>query len=428
MTRVGDALRHRALQLDLRGLRRIAITSGSVFGTMILNAGLGAAFWWLAARSFSQSSVGLAAAAISAMLLLGSLSLVGLGTLVVRELSLHRGREVHLVSTAAAVVIVAGAVLGGVFAVFGPRINPELAPISANPLMAAVFALGVMVTALGALVDSAMLGLLRSHLQLARNAVFAGGKLLLLLAVALVVARRDGLLIFDVWLAAAIGSLAVLATVGMRSRVDFRPRVDWTLIPRLRQSAISHQAMNLALTAPTLGMPVVVALVGTRAETATFYIAWQLTSLAFFAPLALAQTLYAVGARDPRRVGQQARITIALAFVAGIATLAGLWLLGGPLLGLFGPAYRGVAWVVPILALGVLPLVIKDHYQMIQRIRGDTGRPALLMLVAGGAELAAAASGLLLFGLIGLALGWIGTLVIEAAFFGWPLARMIRES
>jgi len=179
---------------------------------------------------------------------------------------------------------------------------------------------------------------------------------------------------------------------------------------------------------PTLGMPAMVALVGTRAEIATFYIAWQLTSLAFFAPLALSQALYTIGARDVNRVGQQARITIGLALVGGIATVAAIWLLSRPLLGLFGKDYEAVAWVVPLLALGVFPLVIKDHYHIMQRIRGNTRRAGGVILLGGVAELAAAVCGLLLFGLLGLALGWIGVLVIEAAFFGRTLVQMIRET
>jgi O-antigen/teichoic acid export membrane protein len=175
-------------------------------------------------------------------------------------------------------------------------------------------------------------------------------------------------------------------------------------------------------------MPAMVALVGTRAEIATFYIAWQLTSLAFFAPFALAQALYTIGARDASRVGEQARITLGLAFVAGIATVAALSLFSHPLLGLFGHDYEAVSWVVPLLALAVFPMAIKDHYQIIQRIRGKTRLAARLLLLGTVAELAAGVCGLVLFGLRGLAFGWLGVLVVEAAFLGRTLAQIIRQT
>lgn len=71
----------------------ILINAGSLIGTTAVTSGLGFAFWWVAARIFSTEAVGLASATISTMTLLGSFSILGLGTLLMGELPKQRGDE-----------------------------------------------------------------------------------------------------------------------------------------------------------------------------------------------------------------------------------------------------------------------------------------------------------------------------------------------
>ena len=68
------------------------MNAGSLIGTTAVTSGLGFAFWWLAARMFSTEAVGLASAIISTMTLLGSASILGLGTLLIAELPKQRGK------------------------------------------------------------------------------------------------------------------------------------------------------------------------------------------------------------------------------------------------------------------------------------------------------------------------------------------------
>ena len=69
----------------------IAFNAGSLMAAIVVNSGLGFVFWWLAARTFSPSEVGFAAAAVSAMTLLGTLGVLGLGTLLIGELPRRAG-------------------------------------------------------------------------------------------------------------------------------------------------------------------------------------------------------------------------------------------------------------------------------------------------------------------------------------------------
>src|SRR6266516_7893752 len=95
--------------------------AGSLVGTTAVTSILGFVYWWLAARQFPPEAVGFASAAISAMTLLGTFAMLGLGTLLLGELPQQRGREASLISAALILVGAVGGLLGLAFAVGAPH-------------------------------------------------------------------------------------------------------------------------------------------------------------------------------------------------------------------------------------------------------------------------------------------------------------------
>src|SRR5205807_6470482 len=81
--------------------------AGSLCATTAVTSLLGFVYWWVAARWFPPESIGVAAAAISAMVLLGQICVLGLATLLVVELPRQPNEAGSLISTA---LIVVGAV------------------------------------------------------------------------------------------------------------------------------------------------------------------------------------------------------------------------------------------------------------------------------------------------------------------------------
>src|ERR1039457_1181882 len=83
---------------------------------------LGFAYWAVAARLFSQQAVGYGSAAVSAMTLLGTIGMFGLGTVLIGELP-RRRRRAGLVSAALLASGLGSMVLGLGFAVVASSIN-----------------------------------------------------------------------------------------------------------------------------------------------------------------------------------------------------------------------------------------------------------------------------------------------------------------
>jgi O-antigen/teichoic acid export membrane protein len=416
-----DAIR----AVRLASPRLLLVTASSLAGSMVLSAVFGAAFWWLAARLYPAHAVGVAVASLSAMSLVGSLSLVGAGTLLVRELHHSSGRRLLLAGTASISAGALAALVGIVFAVGAPRLNPELSSLAASPLTVLAFTAGVVLTAVAAVIDDILLGLLRAQLRLYRNAVFNVAKIGALLAMGVVLGGDRPLEIYGSWVAGILLSLLVLLPA-MRGHWSGR-LFSWAVMREHGPGALAHQGLNTALELPALGIPVAVALLVSPQTTAQFYIAFMLASVSFYVPLALAQTLYAVGSRHLSEVWQHARVTIGGSLAAGIAAVVAMFFLAEPILGLFGPQYAAASGIAPLLAAVSVPLVAKDHFQVIFRVyRRETF--ALVICGLGAAlEIAAAVVGVKAGGLPGLAIGWLAAVILEAMVMGPALLAIARS-
>ncbi len=236
----------------------LLVNSVSLVGTTGVTSALGFAYWWLAARQFSPEAVGLASAAISGMMLLGSLGVLGLGTLLIGELPRQQGKEAALISATLIVVGVVGGCLGIIFAVGAPYLSSDFQVLRANMENVMLFAIGVSLTSITLVLDQALIGLLRSELQLWRNALFAGVKLLALFIASLWLSHTMGLTIYATWIIGNAFSLAALAGYVLMKRVSRNYLPQWGLLRKLGPTALKHHALNLTLEAPVLILPILV--------------------------------------------------------------------------------------------------------------------------------------------------------------------------
>lgn len=396
----------------------ILANAGSLVGTTVVTSGLGFIYWWLAARQFPPEAVGFGSAAISAMMLLGNVSVLGLGTLLIGELPRQPGKEASLISTALLVAGLVGGGLGLIFAITAPWISADLSALAENTGSISLFALGVSLTAGTFVLDQAVVGLLRSDLQLWRNTIFAIVKLMALLLTGMWLTNKLGLTIYTTWLGGNIVSLTVLAGYAVLKNGlanSFRPR--WEILRKLGSAALGHHALNLSLQASGLMMPIIVTAVLSARMNAYFYTSWMIASFSAVAPVALTTVLYAVGSSDPEGLGIKIRVTLLLSALAGVMASL-VFLVGADLiLGLFGAAYAEQASLsLKILGLAVFPLIIKNHFVTICRIYGRVATTALWMGAGSLLELILAAMGAGLGGLTGLSLGWVAAMCIEALF------------
>jgi len=393
------------------------INAGSLIGTTAITSGLGFVYWWIAARHFSTAAVGIASAAISAMMLLGSFCVLGLGTLLITELPRQPKQAASLISTALLVVGVVGAGAGLAFALVAPSAIAGFHPLRANWLNVCIFALGVSLNAITLVLDQALIGLLRGGLQLWRNTLFALAKLGTLFFVGSWLFHDVGLALYAMWAFSNIFSLLILVlpVLCQRGNPQRNYRPQWGLLRKLGASAMQHHLLNLTLQFPTQVLPILVTALLSAEMNAWFYVSWMIVSFVFIIPGALTTVLHAMNAAQQTTLAHKARVTIGLTVLTGILTNLVLQFGTTQILGLFGSSYaHNAAWCLRILALAAFPLIVKNHYISICRIQDRVGSAILGILPGGILEVFAAALGAHLGGLAGLSIGWVAAITVEA--------------
>ncbi|MEO5833169.1 MAG: hypothetical protein ABIR83_07330 [Nakamurella sp.] len=417
-----------------RGLRRVAGISASLVGSQALTSVLGLVFWTLAARTFATSAVGVAGAAVSMMMLLGSLGSMGLGTLLIARLPVTEaaGRRV-MVRTC---LFTAGTV-GALLAVLVPVIAihvfgaDNLRPIAGSPWALLGLAAGTALTSVVLVLDQAVLTIGFGSLQLERNITASVVKIVALLALAQFTdiaasTAGAGMLIF---LAVTIGNLLSLPIVAWRTRggraqAAGAPLLQLSLMRGLGRMALSHHALNTTLQAALQILPILVTLMVSSRENAYFNSALMVCGFVFALPYSIAIGLFASAGGDERDVLSRMRLTIPFSLVVSITAYLFLLPLAGTVLGIFGSTYAEEgAPVLRLLALAGVPFVIKDHWVALRRVQGrttDAVRVLALFLVV---ELAAAVLGAAVNGTIGLVVGWLSVLALEALLLVVPLWR-----
>jgi O-antigen/teichoic acid export membrane protein len=406
------------------------LNTGSLVGTMLVTSFLGMAYWVVAGHLFSKSAIGLATTATSTMMFLSSVGLLGLSTLLISELQRNKGQEGTIISAAVILVTVVGIALGFLYAFGAPLIFPNLKPLGANFSIIAQFALGVGITSATSIVDVSMIALLRGELQFWRNAIFAVSKLLLLFVATLLLKFNTGISIYTVWTIANVISLFPICLYGLiKAQKTHRSLFpQWGIMRNMSSSAIQHHILNLILQTPTQVLPTIATILFSTAISAEFYDASMMANFVFAVLTSLTTVLHATNATQTTTLSQKSRMTTALSF--GISTGAAIiFMLGASLaLGIYGHDYTSAAWSLRFLALGAFPLIIKNHYIAISRIKDKVVSAIIPIAIGSTLELGMAVVGGMLGHLNGLSVGWVIGMTLEALIMTPTVYRTLRNT
>jgi O-antigen/teichoic acid export membrane protein len=328
----------------LRYLREQSLFRNSVYimGTTAATSLLGFGFWLVAARTLSATEVGRSAALISAMLFVSVLTNLGLGQVFVSRLASRReGAEwSRTVTTGIALAAVTSLIGGVIAAVLLPTLIPTLRH-GLSPATFLLLPLGVAGSACSLVIDYACIAERHAKLSFVRN-VIAAVLRIALIPLASVVPIDGTTWILAVW----AGSFLLIDVLALFRELPalghhFRPTLaGWrTELSEIRGLIAGHQSINLGAQASSYLLPVLVAAQLGPEQNAYFYTTFMVASALFFIAPAIGNALFAEGAHEPERLGEDVRKAIRHTLtLAGPPALV-LVVLGPFILGLFGPAY-----------------------------------------------------------------------------------------
>lgn len=334
-----------------------------------IQAGLGFAFWIIAARIFSTPDVGRATSLISATAFIGNIALFGLNSTLMRYLATTRHRDL-LVTVSVVVVGVGGTIMALAYVIALPLIAPHLRFMDARIVFAIAFIVLTGATTVNKLTDYIFIASRRTGVNAFVDGGIGGVVRLLLLPV-LAFSGTIGL-----YCASGIGSLLVAAVsiVMIGTHLHCRPRFKGAvkeLMPLFKFSGANYLG-NIFNLAPILVVTLIVLdRLGTSAA-AYYYMAFQIANLLYSGAYAVEENFLAEGAHDEEQLRHLMwRAAKLLAMMAIPAAIGGA-LLAHWIMLVFGHAYAiHGSGALEIMALGAIPIAAQNWLITVLRLTGQ---------------------------------------------------------
>jgi O-antigen/teichoic acid export membrane protein len=407
----------------LRRNQELLRNAGSLVATTGLTSIFGFGYWIYAARVFPQEAVGYGSAAISAVNLLGTIGMFGLGTMLIGELPRRESRG-GLIMAGIIASFIGSLVLGAGFAIVSLAFGNHFVEISGSLGRMVLFAFGVAITGGTFVFDEATIGLMRGGLQLARNVAVSIAKMAALPACALILHDVFGVGIILSWVLGTIVSLLPVIVMIKRGGSSILHRPDWESFWRLRKVTLAHNWLNLAIATPTKLIPVLVVIVVSPSSNAAYYVASMLASFLFMVPMHLSTVLFAIASAAPKMIAEKLRFVLRMSLLIGIPGGLILGLSSHFVLSVFGSNYASLAtgplWLLIVSYIPGLPNTV---YIAVCRATGRVNQAAIFLTVAAVVQMAAIVVGGKLDGLYGLSYGILAVAVLEALVTTPPVLR-----
>lgn len=401
-----------------------AVNSLALITAKVAAMGLGFLFWLLAARMAPPAVVGVAAAAVSAMMLCTQVAILGFGSAVITHTRGNRERLAVLLNSALVLTVSAGTALSVAFVLLAGALFDDLDVVAGSPTFAALFIAASVFGTLGILLDQSATALRRGDQVLIRNVAFGAGTLLALVAASLSIPRLSPGAVFAPW--ALAGAVATGVGLWQLRRVvpGYRPRlsVDRQLSRSLIGAALPNHALTLVDRVPGLLLPILVTELLSPDANATWYVAWMMAWVVSIVPVQVGLTMFSEIAHDPRSQRRVVRQGVRTSLGFGLPLAAGVALLAEPLLGLLGPHYAATGTTpLRVLVLAWVPLTFVQAYYAAararRRLREALAVAAVSAIVSVTAAIVAGVDG----GLTPMAVAWVGAQVATGLWAGLRL-------
>ena len=370
----------------------------------------GLVFWLLAARFYDAEDVGLASAAISAMMLLALFATLGLDYALIRFLPSAEKHSNALVNSCLTISVLASIIIALIFIAGIGVWSPALLFLRQHPVFLSAFVIFTTAGTLYMLLGRAFVARRTAGFNLVQASIFN------LLRLALIMLLGSFFAVFGIFAAWGLGWI-VAVTIGTllflpRVQPGYRPLpvIKRELIGNMVRFSLANYVTALLWFAPIYVLPLmVINLVGSEAS-AYFYIAWSICIVLFTIPVSISFSLFAEGSHNDEGLGRNIRRSLKFAFLIVIPAMLLIVLIGDRLLLVFGPSYADNATnLLRLLVLSLVPGSLNQIYFGVKRV--EMKMKSVICLSAFIAIITLALSWVLLpqMGIVGAGVAWLSS-------------------
>ena len=325
-----------------------------ILGTGITSL-LGVAFWALAARSYSAHEIGQNAAAISAMTLVSGVCSLGLSSVLVRYLPIGGTAVKRLVFGSYALTAGLSLLFGALVAATSSFWSPTLDFLQ-EPDWLVGFTLATAGMTIFTLQDSVLTGLQTARWIPLENALYAGAKLILLVALAALLPTAGP---FVAWNAPLLPAILIVNYLVFRRLIPGDKSFGSLDRRKVIRMAAGNYGGNLFALVGNMYLPILVANQAGAAQAAYFFVPWMICLSLQLVSLNVTTSLTVEAALDEPQLRRLCRQALAHSMRL-VAPMAALTALVAPLaLLVFGQAYADSGTnLLRLLAIGAIPNVV----------------------------------------------------------------------
>ncbi len=392
----------------LKQLLQSSVLRNALFivANTLAGSGLGFIFWFIVTRKLLESEVGVTAALISALALIGNLSEMGLGITTLRFLSTLKEPSKFL-NTAATAVAVCAFLFATVFLLGTPLWAKELVLFHQSYASLAIFIFSAIFFSVTQFWDRSFTALQVTHYAFYRVLIFNIARLLM---VGLIPALQPWSVIAAIGVAALLSWLTALFWFTPKALVGYQLRSGWhwpTLFETARYSFGNHLSQLFWFSVPLIYPFVVLSLFGSETN-AFFYAAWMLANVLFIIPVATSSAAFA-NVASTLTATLDPYWKVLKRTLLGLLPIVAVFLLAAHfMLSLFGQRYaENATLLLRLLGLSVLPYTLNTFWLTAYRIQKRTRTLVLMSLGLSLFIFACVYVGAKQGGLVGVGVGWL---------------------
>jgi O-antigen/teichoic acid export membrane protein len=390
--------------------------------TTMVMALLGFFFWMIVARFYTEAEVGFGSAIISAISLLGIMSLVGLNISLIRFLP-HAEKPQDLINTCYTLSGLISLVIAGVFLAGLDFWSPALAFVNQHAIFASAFIVFAILWTLLNLLTFTFIARRRAGFVLFKNTIFAALRLPLPILFVPFFHSFGIIASWGIAVAVAVAVAMFLFLPKVQDSYKPVPTLKLNLLKDMWRYSSGNYLANLFMASPALILPLMVVNMLGAEQNAYFYIGWMMATLLFAIPRAISQSLFAEGSHFEDKLKENVTRSLKFTYLLLVPAVIVLVLAGKWLLLAFGQSYSLYALhLLWVLSLSSLPLGLTRIYTGILRVRG---RIKELMAIWGFIAVSVLLASYLIMpvtGIIGIGYAWLGAQTIVAVYI---LARRL---
>lgn len=332
-------------------------------------------FWLVATHHWRTSQVGVSTSLVAAMTVISLIAAQPVSTTLLARLP----RSEHPKSILAASCAFSGTI-SLVLSVIAIIFLPSSLSVVRDVAVAVPFSAGCVTVAIGVVLDAASIAARRPTVMITRNGTFGIGKLLVLVAVAVLVPSVSGpRAVIASWTGTCIVACAISWYILRRSDILNRSRTSALSATRhgwaqVRTGLVSQTLGSWGGSLPPQLLPVLVAAILGATATGYFSITWLLGGLCFMISPAVSQALLAEASHHPEQLREKTRLAAVVSLSILAVPLLVYVVASRPVLTLFGARYaQSGHFLLVILAISAIPDLITNiavaRYRSMERLR-----------------------------------------------------------